>query len=85
MRESIKRETVAWYLKWFASCMLILGMSVRASGVQEIAYLDLVFSFVGVCGWLGVSILWEDRALIMVNGVGFVILFTGLIRYFYSV
>ena len=28
MMESIKREKVAWYIKWFASVCLVFGMSV---------------------------------------------------------
>ena len=54
--ESIKREKVAWYIKWFASVCLVFGMSVRASGVPELSIFDLAFSFVGICGWLVVSI-----------------------------
>lgn len=78
-------DNIAWYLKWCASVCLIVGMSVRSSGVSELAIFDLVFSFVGVCGWMGVSLIWEDRALIMVNGVGFLILLSGLIKYFFII
>ena len=83
MMENIKREKTAWYLKWFASVCLVLGMSVRASGVPELAVFDLVFSFIGICGWLAVSIIWNDRALILLNATGFLILLTGLIKYFF--
>tara|TARA_B110000444_G_scaffold210637_1_gene206108 strand:- start:51 stop:323 length:273 start_codon:yes stop_codon:yes gene_type:complete len=85
MHKQLDREKVAWYLKWAASVCLVLGMSFRASGVPELAIFDLTLSFVGVCGWLGVSLLWEDRALILLNGVGFIILASGLIKYFFVV
>lgn len=85
MMSQVKREKVAWYVKWFASVCLVLGMSVRASGVSELQIYDLTFSFIGIIGWLIVSILWEDRALILLNGVGFLILLTGLIKYFFMV
>ena len=85
MMESIKREKVAWYIKWFASVCLVLGMSVRASGIPELSIFDLIFSFIGICGWMVVSLLWNDRALILLNGVGFLILLTGLLKYFFSV
>ena len=85
MYKQMNRESVAWYLKWAASVCLVLGMSFRASGVPELAIFDLTFSFVGIIGWLGVSLLWEDRALILLNGVGFIILFSGLIKYFFVV
>lgn len=85
MMSQVKREKVAWVVKWFASVCLVLGMSVRASGVAELQIYDLTFSFIGIIGWLIVSILWEDRALILLNGVGFLILLTGLIKYFFMV
>jgi len=83
MFKNIKREKVAWYLKWCASVSLVLGMSVRASGIPELAIFDLGFSFVGICGWLMVSLIWNDRALILLNAVGFLILLTGLIKHFF--
>jgi len=85
MMSQIKRERIAWYVKWFASVCLVLGMSVRASGVPELQIWDLTFSFIGIIGWLIVSLLWNDRALILLNGVGFLILLTGLIKYFFIV
>ncbi len=85
MYKQMNRENVAWYIKWAASIFLVLGMSVRASGIPEIAFFDLIFSFIGICGWLVVSLLWNDRALILLNGVGFLILLTGLIKYFFGV
>ena len=85
MMNDIKREKLAWGLKWFASVCLVLGMSCRARGVPDLQRRDLSLSFIGVCGWLGVSLLWEDRALILLNGVGFLILLSGLIKYFFVV
>ena len=49
MKEKNKVK-LAWYLKWFASVCLVLGMSFRASGVPELAIFDLTFSFVGLIG-----------------------------------
>ena len=83
MYKQMDREKTAWYLKWFASVCLVLGMSVRASGVPELSIFDLVFSFIGICGWLTVSIIWNDRALILLNATGFIILLTGLFKYFF--
>jgi D-alanyl-lipoteichoic acid acyltransferase DltB (MBOAT superfamily) len=83
MFKAINREKSAWYLKWAASLSLVLGMSVRASGIPELAIYDLSFSFVGICGWLTVSLIWNDRALILLNAVGFLILLSGLIKYFF--
>ena len=43
-------------------------MAIR--GVEGLQMYDLIFSMVGVTGWLIVSILWKDRALLVLNGVG---------------
>ena len=83
MFNAMNREKSARILKWVASVCLVIGMSVRASGIPELAIFDLTFSFVGICGWLTVSIIWNDRALILLNATGFLILLTGLIKYFF--
>jgi len=36
--------------------------------------MDLYLSLVGITLWLWVSILWQDRALILLNGVGLLFL-----------
>jgi len=84
MFKQIDREKTAWYIKWVASCFLICGMAVRASGVPSMAIYDLLFSLVGVSGWLMVSLIWKDRALIILNTIGFVMLASGAIKYFAS-
>ena len=39
----------------------------------------------GIAGWLWVSILWNDRALIVVNAVAIAIFANGLVAYFLKV
>jgi hypothetical protein len=72
-----KRE-LDWYVKWAASVLMISAMSIR--GVDGLQIYDLSLSFVGVIGWLWVSILWKDRALILVNGLGLTFLARNLIE-----
>ena len=38
-------------------------------------------SITGLAGWLGVSIMWNDRALIIINAVGIFIYANGTIAY----
>jgi len=64
--------TPDWYLKWFSSFFVLCAMSIR--GVEGLQMWDLTFSTIGIIGWLGVSIIWRDRALIILNGVGLVFL-----------
>ena len=46
----------------------LISMSMR--GIEGLQFLDLCFSLIGVTGWLIVGVLWKDRALILLNGVG---------------
>ncbi len=77
-----KKETIAWYIKWFSSILLICGMTMRATGEVYFQIYDLYFSTCGVFGWLIVGLLWKDRALIMLNMVGFLILMIGVLKSF---
>ena len=67
-----------WYIKWFASIVLILGAGVTALDMYPY---NMYFQFVGVSGWLIVGIMWKDWALIVVNSIGSLILLAGIILY----
>lgn len=58
-------------------------MSMR--GVEELSDYDLYLSLIGVFGWLVIGILWKDRALILLNGIGFAILLNTFIQKMYGV
>ena len=51
-------------------------------GQEEFATYDLLFSTAGVSLWLVVSLIWNDRALIMVNGVGLMLLAKNIVQTF---
>ena len=76
------KESIAWYLKWFSSIVIVIAMSMRATGEVQYQIYVLWFSTVGGFGWLGVSLLWKDRALIMLNAVGLLILLSGILKSF---
>ena len=46
-------------------------MSIR--GIEGLQIYDLILSLIGVTGWMIVGILWKDRALMLLNGVGIVL------------
>jgi len=71
------RYTTDWYIKWVASVFVLSSMSLR--GVEGYQDWDLGLSFVGVALWLVVSLIWNDRALILLNGVGLLFLLRTLI------
>ena len=70
--------SLSWYIKWFASIVLIMGAGVTALDMYPY---NMYFQFVGVTGWLIVGIMWKDWALIVVNSIGSLILFAGIIHY----
>ena len=67
-----------WYIKWFASIVLIIGAATTAMNMYPY---NMYFQFVGITGWLIVGIMWKDWALIVVNVVGSLILLFGIIYY----
>ena len=69
--------TLDWYIKWIASVFVLGAMSIR--GVEGYQMVDLVLSLVGVGLWTVVSFIWNDRALIILNVVGFLFLLKTLI------
>lgn len=76
-KSATPKYTVDWYLKWVASILVLSAMSVR--GIDGMILWDLILSLSGLIGWLVVSIMWKDRALIMINGVGLFFIVRNLI------
>ena len=70
-------RTLDWYVKWLASIVLLFAFSVR--GIPEYALYDGILSLVGLLLWLWVSLLWNDRALIVLNAVGVVLVARNLL------
>ena len=71
-------HTLDWYIKWVSSIILIIGMILAANNLYPY---NIVVQCIGIAGWLIVSIMWNDRALMIVNAVGIAILFNGLVGY----
>ena len=77
-KSATPKYTIDWYVKWVASTFILAAMSMR--GVAGLEATDLIISTIGVSLWLWVSILWKDRALILLNGVGLLFLIRNLIE-----
>ena len=71
-KSATPKYTLDWYIKWIASTFLLAAMSLR--GIEGMQLVDLTLSLTGVAGWLFVSIIWKDRALVLLNGVGLIFL-----------
>ena len=79
-KSATPKYTLDWYLKWVASTLVLVAMSIR--GVEGMQIYDLYLSIVGIGLWLWVSVIWQDRALILLNGVGLMFLINNLAKYF---
>ena len=73
------KYTLDWYIKWIASVFILVSIAFRAADGYVVW--DLAFGTVGVIGWLIVSILWRDRALILLNGVSLMMLAIGILNH----
>lgn len=70
-------ENLDWYVKWAASVLILISLTARAAGVEFRTY-DLVFGAIGIALWLWVSVMWKDRALIILNAVSLFMLATAV-------
>ena len=78
LESATPKYTLDWYVKWVASVLVLSAISMR--GVPGFEFTDLALSTFGVALWLWVSILWKDRALVMLNGAGLLFLIRNLIE-----
>ena len=75
-KSATPKYTLDWYIKWIASVFILSAISFR--GIDGFQVYDLILSVIGVGLWLVVSVLWKDRALILLNGVGLLFLLRNL-------
>ena len=77
-KSATPKYTLDWYVKWVASVFVMIAMSMR--GMEEFILYDFSLSIIGIALWLWVSILWNDRALIILNGVGLLFLLRNFVE-----
>ena len=81
-KSATPKYTADWYLKWISSVVVLCAMSIR--GVPELIFYDLILSVVGIFGWLIVSFMWRDRALILLNSFGLLFLLRNLVEQLFT-
>lgn len=81
-KSATPKYTLDWYIKWVASIFVLSAMSLR--GIDGLQMFDLGLSAIGIMLWLWVSIIWKDRALILLNGVGLMFLIKNLVTTIYT-
>ena len=69
----------SWYIKWVASLILLVGMLLTSNNLFPY---NLFVHIIGLTGWLIVAMMWNDRALIIINSVSIAILTNGLIHHY---
>ena len=74
-------HTKDWYFIWAATVILLVGMLLTSNNIYPI---NLIVHVIGLTGWLIVAMMWNDRALIIINAVSIAILTNGLIQYYVS-
>ena len=77
-KSATPKYTIDWYVKWVASAFVLAAMSLR--GIPEYQETDLILSVIGITLWLWVSVIWRDRALILLNGAGLLFLMRNLLE-----
>lgn len=71
--------TADWYIKWIASIIVLFAVAIRSAGVPELMIWDMLLSWIGAAMWAIVGFMWKDRAILLLNGVLGLMLFSGLI------
>ena len=79
-KSATPKGTVDWYVKWVASILILISLTFRSTGPDFYAF-DIAFGWLGIVGWLIVSIMWKDRALILLNGVSLVLISIAVLNY----
>jgi|TARA_B110000285_G_C14903381_1_gene504352 hypothetical protein len=77
-KSATPKYTLDWYIKWVASGFVLTAMSIR--GINGWVIVDLYLSVIGIFLWLIVAILWKDRALILLNGAGLMLLVRNIVQ-----
>ena len=72
------KYTIDWYIKWVASAFVLSAMTIR--GIEELVIYDLSLSIIGIILWLIVSIMLNDRALVLLNGFGLLFLIKNIVQ-----
>lgn len=77
-KSATPKYTLDWYVKWIASVIVLCAMAFRSNGGFH--EYDVLLSFIGCVLWLWVSLMWQDRALIVLNAAATLMLAGGVIK-----
>ena len=81
VQSATPKHDLSWYVKWASSIVVLVALSMR--GIEGLQVYDLMLSIVGLAGWLWVGFLWKDRALILLNGAGLLLLINNFLTQYF--
>ena len=81
-KSSTPKNDLSWYIKWTASAFILASMTMR--GKEALVDYDITLSLIGVTGWFIVGFLWNDRALILLNGAGIMFFLSTILTKIYG-
>ena len=81
-KSSTPKNDLSWYIKWIASAFILASMAMR--GKEALVDYDIALSLIGVTGWFIVGFLWNDRALILLNGAGIMFFLSTILTKIYG-
>ena len=73
-----EHHPLSWYVKWISSVILVFAMIATTNDLYP---WNMFLQFLGVGGWLWVAIVWNDRALIVINAVACAIFINGIVMW----
>ncbi|MCV6613265.1 MAG: hypothetical protein OIF55_21135 [Amphritea sp.] len=69
-------EQTAFWIKWVASVIQILGYTATGFGLTP---LNIYLFLVGLVGWFIVGVLWNDKAIMLIHLVALAAMFAGIV------
>lgn len=79
-KSATPKGDLSWYIKWASSFIILVAITIRSAAIPELMLYDMFLSWIGAVGWFIVGYLWRDRAIIVLNGVIGIILFSGILN-----
>ena len=67
-------------VKWISSIIIIISMILTAANIYPV---NIFLALPGTLGWIYVSFMWKDKAMISMNFVALTIYLLGIINFMY--
>ena len=68
-------------VKWISSIIIIISMILTAANIYP---LNIFLALPATIGWIYVSFMWKDKAMISMNFVALTIYLLGIINFMYK-